>query len=300
VETLTPASPAAADLITPGLLAPDVLFGAWVPGGQGAVRALQRRLGRKLDIVHWYQSWSPPTEAGLLDSTRAQQVASSGGIPMITWEPWTAQPARIAEGRFDAYLRQNARALRGVPGMVWLRFGHEMNLKTYPWSVGNAGTTGRDYVAAWRRIVRIFRDQGAFNVRYVWAPNVLTADSTPLEQVWPGGEYVDYVGMDGYNWPTSWRPLSEIFGPLYEQLRAMTTLPIVITEVACAAAGGDKAAWIERSFGTELARSFPAVVGVAWFNERKEADWRLNGNASTLDAARSVFDRPPYAAVLPL
>jgi len=275
-------------------LAPDVLFGAWVPGGQTAVRALQRLLRRNLDIVHWYQSWSPPTSANLLDCARARQVTSSGGVPMITWEPWTADLRSIAEGHLDGYLRQNARALRGVPGMVWLRFGHEMNLDGYPWSVG---VTGTDYVAAWRRIVRIFRDQGALNVRYVWAPNVLTPDAAPLAQAWPGDQYVDYVGMDGYNWPRSWRPLAEIFGPLYDQLRTMTTLPVVITEVACAGAGGDKAAWIEEAFGAELARSFPDVVGVSWFNERKEADWRLHGHPATLEAARHVFDRPPYASL---
>jgi beta-mannanase len=298
VETLA-ASPASADLTASGLLPPDVLFGAWVPGGQTAVRALQRRLGRKLDIVHWYQSWSPPSAANLLDSTRAQQVASAGGVPMITWEPWTAQPSRIAEGHFDGYLRQNARALRSVPGMVWLRFGHEMNLGIYPWSVGN-GTTGKEYVAAWRRIVRVFREQGALNVRYVWAPNVLTPDTTPLHRVWPGNEYVDYVGMDGYNWRTSWKPLPDIFGPLYDELRRLTTLPVVITEVACAEAGGDRAAWIQQAFAEDLARHFPAVVGVAWFNEKKEADWRLNGNPSTLEAAREVFDRPPYVSLVPL
>jgi Glycosyl hydrolase family 26 len=45
-----------------------------------------------------------------------------------------------------------------------------MNGNWFPW--GRGRITPRVYKAAWRHLVRIFRAEGADNVKWVWTPNV--------------------------------------------------------------------------------------------------------------------------------
>src|SRR4051794_5446280 len=83
---------------------------------------------------------------------------------LVSWEPWapvptawgTALQARpqpgyrnidIARGAQDRYILRFARSLARFPGVVYLRFAHEMNGYWYPWS-----HDPRAFVLAWRRI----------------------------------------------------------------------------------------------------------------------------------------------------
>lgn len=284
-----------------------VLFGAWVPGGPEARDEVEQRLGRSLDVEHWYQGWG--VEDNEFDLDRARQVTARGSIPMVTWEPWDYraglnQPAyalrRIARGDFDGYVRQNARQMAEVRRPVWLRFAHEMNGRAYPWSIGVNGNTGRHYVDAWRRIVRIFREEGADNVRFVWCPLVPGPETSPLQRSFPGDAFVSFVGMDGYNagneadWG-GWLSFTQVFGPLYRRLRRLSRRPVIIAETGCAEGGGSKPTWIRSAFLRQLPDRFPAVRAVVWFNERREADWRLESSDESLTAARRVFRSGPFA-----
>src|SRR5438093_1409419 len=51
-----------------------------------------------------------------------------------------------------------------------------------------------DFVGAWRRVVDIFRAEGATNVAWVWNPIEAPAvqDYTPF---YPGDDYVDWAGV---------------------------------------------------------------------------------------------------------
>ena len=99
-----------------------------------------------------------------------------------------------------------------------LRFAHEMNLLSSDWGPGKEGNTASSYVDAWRHIVTIFRQEGADNVKWVWAPNV-DYGGRPFTQFFPGDEWVDYVALDGYNWGAtggeSWETFSQIFASSY-------------------------------------------------------------------------------------
>ncbi|MDP3890040.1 glycoside hydrolase family 26 protein [Nocardioides sp.] len=286
---------------------PRVLFGAWVPGSTAAWDEVEHKLDRRLDIEHWYQGWG--VEENGFDLDRARAVRARGGIPMVTWEPWDYrrgrnQPAyrlkRIVAGRFDAYIRANARQMAAVNGPVWLRFAHEMNGRAYPWSIGVNGNSGRDYIRAWRRIVRIFRAQGATNVRFIWCPLVPGPGTSPIKRSFPGDKHIHYVGMDGYNagreadWG-GWLSFDEVFRPLYRQLRRMSRRKVIIAETGCAERGGNKATWISSAFGRRLAKHYPAVRAVVWFNEPREADWRMESSSASLTAARRAFSSGPFA-----
>ncbi len=154
---------------------------------------------------------------------------------MITWEPWSApagekhnaeQPdislARIAAGDHDDYIRSFARQVAAYRGPVLIRLMHEMNGHWFSWGVGVNGNTAADFVAAWRHVHRVFAQEGAGNVSWVWSINNLESADAEAEvaPLYPGDRYVDWVATSGFNWGdaydwSSWRDADAIFGSAY-------------------------------------------------------------------------------------
>ncbi|MPZ22348.1 MAG: hypothetical protein GEU28_02130 [Dehalococcoidia bacterium] len=275
-------------------------WGLWNPGSPweaDVLASLERNVGARPGLVHWYQSWhdrSPVSRECLAN------VAAFGATPVITWEPWDwrggmNQPefalAHIASGEFDAYIRSWARQLRRFGRPVMLRLAHEMNHKRYPWSVGVLGNTAADYVAVWRKVRRIFRRHGASNVRFVWSPNVGYDGTTPFADIYPGNAHVDWIGLDGYNGGSQldwggWLTFSQIFKGSYEQLVGHGK-PMMVAEVGSSEHGGNKARWISSAMNNEIPESMPAFRAVLWFNEFRETDWRIESSA----ASKRAFQR---------
>jgi beta-mannanase len=294
-----PAGGAAAKPRTATTAVPNGGFGVTMPGvpwEMGPLSALGTQLGRSPRQVMWYVAWS---DQGAFPAPQAAQVAATGATPVITWEPWDPargvdQPAyaldRITAGDFSAYEAMWARQIKAYAKPVVLRFAHEMNGSWYPWSAQANGNTAADYVAAWRQVRGVFSRQGVTNVTWSWSPNVPYAGSTPLGALYPGDGYVDEVSLDGYNWGTSqswssWTPFWALFSDGVRELRTLTDKPLFIAEVGSAEEGGSKAAWVSDMFAT-LAQH-PEIRGVTWFDYAKEADWRIDSSATSLDAFRS-------------
>ena len=58
--------------------------------------------------------------------------------------------------------------------------------------------TAGQYVAMWRHVEGIFRQLHVHNVTWCWSPNLLIPNQPyPLRTLYPGGRYVDAVGLDG-------------------------------------------------------------------------------------------------------
>lgn len=273
-------------------------YGVFVPSYPGSidsVRAAGAAVGRMPELVMWYAAWS---DNGAFPLAQVQEVTSMGAVPEITWEPWdprlgTAQSrysmANIAAGKHDSYIRAWARSAAGWGKAVRIRFAHEANGTWYPWAVGVNGTTASQYVAAWRRVVNIFRSVGAKNVSFVWCPNIPFPGTPGMATFYPGDAYVSVVGLDGYNWGTSqswsqWGSFTDVFADGVGQLRSLTAKPIWLGEVGCAEQGGDKAAWVADMF--RVLDANPDVAGFTWFNADKEADWRVESTQASLDAFR--------------
>lgn len=274
-------------------------FGVSTPGGPTAAGEFERvaeTVGQAPTLVLSYADFAtPPPIEGL------QAAARLGAEPVLTWEPWrwlgdgqyesTRFSMRsIADGAHDDYLYWWADALAKWGARVYLRFAHEANGTWYPWSV-TAGTDPRDYVHAWRHAHKIFTAKGAHNVTWVWAPNISFPGSTPMDELYPGDDVVDVVGLDGYNWGTSqpwshWIAPDDLFGPSLGEVNAIAPgKPVVITEVGSADAGGDKPQWIRALL--DFVRAEPSVRAFIWFDHDKEADWRL---ASTPESAAAFAD----------
>lgn len=262
-----------------------LLFGAFTYGGvwagDEAIVELEGLLGRELDIIHWYMNWQHDWDHDLVAGVSAKRR-----LPLISWQSIHVPLSLIAGGHEDDYIRSWADGVREFGRVVYLRPFPEMN---GDWSSWNGQP--ELLIEAWRRIVGIFRDAGADNVRWVWSPNVTDEPRTEanrMENYFPGADYVDILALDGFNWGTvnptiGWLSAEEIFADAYARVTALARLPVWFAEIGSTDQGGDKAAWIH-----DLLRNswswFPRLSAIIWFDEDKEADWRVASSASTVDA----------------
>jgi hypothetical protein len=196
---------------------------------------------------------------------------------MVSWEPWTPVPSAlgvaaqaapqpgyrnidVARGAQDRYISAFARSLARYPGIVYLRYAHEMNGYWYPWS-----RDSRAYRWAWRRIVRLFHVAGARNVRFVWAVNANLYEPPAVWQrtvrrYWPGRRYVDIVGSTMIDFGgTKDYPVRAFAGRL-RALRRSYRKPVVLAETNTEFHG--RVAWL-RDLRAML-RGMPWVTAVMW------------------------------------
>jgi beta-mannanase len=306
-QLLAPAVGAAATPIALGIYTPGA------PGDPSRLDAYKSRVGVAPAIVMWYQDWAHGDESRF-PRTNMETVTARGAMPLLTWEPWdwagggVNQPsyslAAIAGGAHDNYIRQWARDAATWNKPFYLRFAHEMNGDWYPWAAKVNGNSAAAYVEAWRHVVTIFRQEGATNVRWVWSANVAFDGSTPLNQLYPGDEWVDWVALDGYNWGntqswSAWQSLADLFVPSHDELARLTGKPLMISEVASTESGGNKADWITQGFMNDLPKRLPNVRAVVWFNENKESDWEVNSSQGALKAWKKVAASSQYKGRLP-
>jgi hypothetical protein len=255
-----------------------------------SIDSFARLVGAFPRVVMWYQTWDEP----LFYRSQVEATAARGAIPLITWNPivdGAGLPlAEIARGDADRYIIASARIARSWHRLLYIRLGSEMNVASSLFGPRHDGNTAAQFVSAWRRVVHIFRAQGADNVRWVWSPNVYCQGRCPFRAYFPGDRWVDWVALDGYNYGLArrlpWLSFARIFGPSYRILTSMTDKPVMIGETASGAEGGSKAAWID-AMATALRSEFRRVRVLVWFQRIKETDWRVNSSAASLAAFRA-------------
>jgi hypothetical protein len=103
--------------------------------------------------------------------------------------------ADVANGLHDRQFEAAARAISAAQPKAIIRLGWELNLSSMEWF---AKDHEADYIAAFRRVVGIFRRySGEF--RYDWCPGWGPQD-TPADLAYPGDDVVDYIGLDVYDY----------------------------------------------------------------------------------------------------
>lgn len=95
-----------------------------------------------------------------------------------------------------------AQTIKARGGRVMVAYNHEPEA-----AAGGYRGTASEFIAAWRRVVTIFNQQGASNVEWTlqmtaYAFRVSSGDSRHISRWYPGDAYVDNVGADAYNWNT--------------------------------------------------------------------------------------------------
>ncbi len=272
----------------------------WTPSDLQSVNSFEQAAHKHASIVMWYSDWlqGPPSLQQL------RSVAQRGSTPEITWEPWDSTKAlyapqpqfrlrNIIDGKFDPYIRSWARALAAWGRPVRLRFAQEMNGNWYPWSESANGNHRGDFVRAWRHVHNIFAAAGASNVKWVWSP----VSGAP-RSYFPGTRYVNVVGLTCLNGGKSafhqgWRSFSSICGNSIHELHELAPkLPIELSEVASAEAGGSKAAWIKGMFA--YLAHHPQVKALVWFNMHKQTDWPIQSSPAAARAFAAGVQSPRY------
>ena len=206
----------------------------------------------------YYSGWYVP-----FPSNFATTVANNGAVPLVQMDPDNVSVSQIASGRYDGYLSAYAEAVRAYRHPVVMSFGHEMNGTWYTW--GYKQTPPAVFVAAWRHIVKLFRVLGARNVTWMWTVNIINhahGGTIPSPgQWWPGGSYVNWVGIDGYYLKPSWK-FAPLFGPTIAAVRKLTLDPILVAETGAVPAAGQPAKIADLFSGIHQY----GLLGFVWFD----------------------------------
>ena len=104
--------------------------------------------------------------------------------------------AEGAKGTYNSHWDKFGRVMvaKGC-GDAILRLGWEFNGKFYPWAAGGKEAA---YAGYWRQIVTTLRKVPGQAFRFDWCP-LAGVGGADLVKAWPGGTYVDFVGLDAYD-----------------------------------------------------------------------------------------------------
>jgi hypothetical protein len=257
--------------------------------GNGTIAQTDQRIGRKPAVHLTYYDFQ--SDDWIKSSVNRSDFAD-GRIPLVNVEPNDINFTDIVSGKYDTMLKKRADDAKALGKQFFIDFAAEMN--------GDEGWGGHQpttYVAAWRHIHDIFTSRGATNVVWAWCPNNEDDPSSPpAMNYYPGDQYVDWTGIDGYNWGTSdpdfeWQSFRAVFADMYPKLAAKGK-PIIIAEMASDETGGSKATWIADIVPT-LKNNYPLIKAIVWFDVNKERRWQINSSASAL-AAYQKMAKDPY------
>jgi hypothetical protein len=294
---------------------PKLYFGLEYPQTPdiSALGKYETQIGKGASLVLWYQSWEQGNQMQPFPTGQMEAVREHGAIPVLGWDPDEYPSplnvpqfslAKIAGGAWDSYIRQYAAEVKAWGHPLFLRFASEMNGGWTSWSEFHSGNSAGQFVKAWRHVHDIFTSVGATNVTWVWCPNVENAYTTPLEDLYPGNAYVDWAGLDGYNYSIDfdnfpWRTFPQVFRETYDHLLKLIprTMPILIGETGTVEDGGSKAAWITDALTTQLPANFPQIKALIWFDS---SDGKINLSIDTspqsLGAFRKAIASTTYAS----
>jgi len=235
--------------------------------------------GKKPFLVMIFIGWdSFPKEETV------KNIYSEGSVMVVTWEPWNPANAeaidydKLLSGGYDSYINSFAGQIKSIPGQVFIRFAHEANGNWYPWAADKIGK--EKYLAVYRYVKDKFDAFGVKNAKWIFSVN---HEDVPQDSVnncflnyYPGDKYVDYVGIDGYNWGNTkpwsrWMSFKEIFSNCYNEIAEFFKKPVLISEFSSTSSGGDKSLWIKQALCN--IKEMKHIRGFILFNHNKETDW---------------------------
>lgn len=266
------------------------VYSGWMDGD---IKQFETIVGEDPDMMaaftHWGNANSFPTYMNKYTKDKGREL-------IIFWEAsnylltTNDQPAysydAIIRGDWDAYIKSFAAAAKSYGGPVILIPFSEMNGNWSPWSGTLNGNTPAKAVAGYRHVRTVFGDVP--NVKFGWAPNSNSVPNTAenaIEKYYPGDAYVDYVGVDGFNFDSPWQTFDQVFNkPL--TILSQYKKPIYIFSFA-SSAGTQKAAWITDAITKQMPK-YPLLEGWNWFNQNKERNWLIWSDDASLNAFKAA------------
>jgi len=306
------ASACSSSSVTYSEVTPKVYWGAWMGGNaygegfgdapwdSGTWNKFEEHAGKKVSIAHFGQPapWNQAFAEAPLKLSRER-----GALPLMDMDPDGVTLTEIASGAKDSSFITWAKAVKSYGYPFFFRWAWEMNGTWFQWG-SEAAKNPTLYKEAWWHLHKLFEEQGATNITWVWCPNLSFSGSTSLTSLYPGDEYVDWTCLDGYNFgtnpaqPDSWKSFSTLYTTSYNELVSLApSKPIMIGEMASTEYGGEKSAWITDAIGTQIPKNFPKVKAVVWYNKWDGGrDWPIETSVSATSAFAGAIATNYYVA----
>jgi len=280
---------------------------------QEGVRDLETKVGRKFaglrTYARWNSTWPTPDDhfyaAGGRDVWLSVNPEMTDGSE-LKW-------ADIAAARKGSPLHKNmvswAQRVKAFGSPMYVTMNHE------PETHHNTRKgTPADYIAAFRKFVTIFRNQGVTNAKYVHISTAFGFSPgfpRPAKNYFPGDAYVDYVGADGYNWldcrgPNETNPprsFDEIFDRWRTWAVSTSTKPLVIPEWASGEYSTDpqyKANWIAQTQQALKGPKWDRLHYIMYYqNNGPRCHMHVESSPQALTAFRAMGQDPYYGPAVP-
>jgi hypothetical protein len=292
------------------------ITGSQAPWDMNAVSRFEEISHKPASIIQFFQPFAECAGSSCsffsFPTTPLENIRQHGSIPVLSWSSQSIpssleepdfQLSDVIEGRYDAYISDFASQAAAWGHPFFIRFNWEMNGNWFPWSEGVNGNGPGQYVAAWRHVHDLFVAAGASNVSWVWCPFVDPGSSLQgLASLYPGDAYVDWTGLDGYNWGTNpssargWKSFDQLFSRSYGEIAEgiAPSKPMMIGEVGSSEQGGSKAAWIQNALATVPAE-YPKIRALLWFDKYDDGmDWPLETSTAASAAFAEGIQDPMY------
>jgi hypothetical protein len=266
---------------------------------------------KRPNLLMFFSGWDRDYPTDKIIATWRRQM-----LPVITWEPRsTVQPtgdpegqpqspgltlASIIGGSHDDYITKYAQDVAKLGLPVGIRFAHEMNGPWYPWSEQSNGNHVGEYVQAWRHVHDIFTANGATNAIWIWSPSrVNPYPNIDLHELYPGDDYVDWLGMTGYFRYVDQTPsFDRTFGATLAAFQSIAQKPVFLSEVGATESGNNgpkKVTWINDMF--QGIKDNPQIIGFSWFDQSVDGnDWRIESSSAASSAFATGVADPSFGA----
>ncbi len=270
---------------------------------------LEGQIGAPLGIVKVFQDWT----AYRVHNSTLDAIASQGAIPAVIWDCFnpgskgvvSIPDTSVTDGSEDATITAYADQLKAYGKPVFLFWFREPNLggtgnnNSYKGCLQSNPST---YAPAWQHIYDIFQQQGATNVAFVFCPGMGGAtDLKTLSELYPGPNYVNWIGLDGYSRDSTQDgkaipadpSFTQLFGAVYSTLSnpSFGDPPMMVSETGADGVGSDashQTTYLQSALSALGPNgAFPRIQGFVYFDA---INWRLtNGMSSFAEMAQSPF-----------
>jgi hypothetical protein len=212
---------------------------------------------------------------------------------MISWGG--AASSEVNSGADDAVIRARATAVQSFREPLFIRWFRGM---ASPTQASLAGTA-QDFVAAWHRVRRIFREEQADNAVWVWCPDATDFASGAAAAFYPGDDDVDWTCAEGFAYrhpatphSTDIQTFEEIFTPFYVWAKNHPKGRLIGEYGVEEGAPGEKAGWVDAA-GEALKTHMSGIAAVVYdsatsHDDGVTHDWRMDSSTSALSAFRAM------------
>ncbi len=288
----------------------QIYWGAWVGENDrmplSTIQAFENQVGKGMSIWNWMQWWTGPTnqvQDPNFNSTWMNECRNAGMIPMISWGPSSVYIAGVYQGyddilsgKWDAYLDAwgNASAAWGHPYFVrfyWEFNAQWVNESVTPWSYG---MTPAKFVAMWQYVVNRVRAAGGTNISWIWCPAALNDSVSTLQSLYPGDQYVDWVGTDVYP-PDVSSGFGQGVNTELNSIRAVApSKPVMLCEIGNLYGDTENAWWADTLTNT-LPNEYAYIKAVCLWQE-PDAGFDVTSPSDTLAAFKTGIESNYYSS----